>query len=176
MQKTTIKTLGIKLCFIAASTWLLFSCSEEDEVTPVTNLSLEATASASSTYYGYSADNINDGDTNTEVGPKSSWTNSNSSTDSGKLPQWVMLDFGTEKSFSRIELYTSEDYLIQDYQLQYFDGVAWQTIEDVTDNTFLIRSHTFDKIISSKVRLYGTKGPDNQSVYVRVNELEVWTE
>ncbi len=58
--------------------------------------------------------------------------------------------------------------------LQYWDGAEWQTISEITGNTFLIRSHTFDEITSSKVRVLGTKGPDIQTIYVRINELQVW--
>ncbi|MEM1137776.1 MAG: discoidin domain-containing protein [Bacteroidota bacterium] len=172
MKKTLVKGL-----FILSMSFFIFSCSEDDDesIDPNSiNLSLNATVSASSTFDGYSPDNVIDDDLNTTVGAEYSWSNNHSPSNDITLPQWIALDFGSDKTFSRVELYSSEDFIIQDYQLQYWDGNDWQLIREITGNTSLVRSHTFDEVTSSKVRVLGTRGPSNQTIYVRINELQVW--
>ncbi len=138
------------------------------------NYALTAVATASSTFVEYSVDNINDGDTSTAVGSEYSWTNDHSSPE-GKLPQWVELDFGVKKTFTKIVLYSSSgEHIIQDFQIQYWDGANWATIETVVGNTEVISTYTFDAIESAKVRVYATKGSVYQAWFARINELEVW--
>lgn len=143
------------------------------EVAPSVNYALGATVHASSTYGSYSPDNINDGDT--EVTPSSdhSWTNDFYAPD-GKLPQWIALDLGEVKEFTKIVLYTSIGYEMQDYQIQYWDGDGYVDIESVVGNTNTTNTYNFEAIQSRYVRVYATKGSTTQAWFARVNELEVW--
>jgi len=133
-----------------------------------TNFSIGATASASNTDTGngYAASKINDGSATTDF---SGWANS------GGAPDWVQLDFGANKTFSRVELYTTTGYEIRDYQIQYWNGTAWVTAVSITGNTSNHRTHTFTAVTGSKIRVYGTSGPTIQPSYVRVDELEVYS-
>lgn len=139
------------------------------------NLAIAGVARASTTFPGYSASKINDGDNNTAVGGSNSWVNAHTSLPSnGRLPQWVQLDFGTNRTFSRVDVYTSSGYPLRDYQIQYRSGSSWITLANITGNTSTQRVHTFSSKTGRYIRVYATKGPNNQSIYARVNELEVY--
>jgi hypothetical protein len=135
------------------------------------NLAIEATASASTTYSGYSVERINDGSVNTSLGEDYSWTN----LDVPELLQWVELDWVNNKTFNRVELYTSNGYEIRDYQIQYWNGTSWVDLFTAeTGNTSVHRTHTFTAVTGSKIRLIGNSGPVHQTSHYRVNELEVY--
>jgi hypothetical protein len=155
---------------------MISSCSDDsnDETLNTVNLAVGASTSASSTFSGYLASKINDGNKSTTLGGDDSWTNNHNPSASVTLPQWVELDFGKSISFSKVVLYTSEGYEIQDYKIQYFDSQNWITVTDIVGNTLVERTHSFSKVTGEKLRVYGTKGPSVQTIYVRVNELEVY--
>jgi len=135
------------------------------------NYAREATASASNTdtANGYAAAKVNDGAATTDW---SGWA-----TDGTPLPQWVELDFGSAKTFSRVELYTTNGYEIRDYEIQYWNGSTWvNCLPAITGNVFDHRTHTFEPVTSSKLRIVGTSGPVIQPDYVRINEIEVFSE
>lgn len=135
------------------------------------NFARDAAASASNTdtANGYAADKINDGAATTDW---SGWA-----TDGTPLPQWVQLDFGSAKTFSRVELYTTTGYAIKDYQIQYWNGSAWvDCLPAITGNTFDHRTHTFSSVTGSKLRIVGTSGPAIQPEYIRINEIEVYSD
>ena len=138
------------------------------------NLALNATATAQSSFSGYSPTRVNDGSTNTLVGGTHSWANGHTYTADGRLPQWLQLDFGQVEVLSKAVVYTSQGYEIKDYDIQVWTGSAWSTVVSVRGNTSVNRPHSFSPIYGSKLRVMGLRGPDNQSVYVRVNELEVY--
>jgi|GEM_PF-3467472 len=138
------------------------------------NLALTATATAQSSYPGYSPSRVKDGNTNTQVGGAYSWANGHTYTNDGRLPQWLQLDFGAVKALSKVVLYTSQGYEIKDYDVQVWTGSSWSTVVSIRGNTSVKRTHNFSLIYGSKLRVKGIRGPDNQSVYVRVNELEVY--
>lgn len=143
----------------------------EIEVYNSDNLALGAAASASTTYAGYAPGRINDGSTDTTVTAPNAWANDGV----GALPQWVQLDFGTSRTFNRVELFTSAGYEIRDYELQYWSGSTWlDATGAVTLNTATRRLHLFNSITASKVRLLGNSGPNVQTAFVRVNELRIF--
>jgi hypothetical protein len=137
-----------------------------------TNLALTATASASSTYSGYSASKVNDGSEDTTVGPSYSWSNT------GAVPAWVELDWSSATSFNRIELYTSTGYEISDFELQYWDGSSWVDVANVTRNTADHLTYVFPTVTSTKIRVLGTVGGGGplQVSFTRVNELEAYND
>ncbi len=140
---------------------------------PPRNLAPHAKASASSTYPGYSAKRANDGSTNRTVGGAHSWTNYHSA--GGSLPEWLKLDFRKAINFSQVRLYTSNGYPIKDYKIQYSNnGVSWSTASTVTGNTSTIRTSNFSRKYARYIRINASKGPDNQSVYARINEIQVY--
>jgi hypothetical protein len=134
------------------------------------NLAIGAHASASSTYGGYNAYNVNDTSTDTTVGGPYSWTNAAD----GYLPQWLELDFGVLKTFSAVDLYTSAGYEIKDYSIQYWNGFGWIDLVHEVGNTQVQRWHSFSTVSASKVRVVGWSGPDVQPHYVRINEFRVY--
>jgi hypothetical protein len=138
------------------------------------NLALRATALAQSTYGGYAAARINDGSRSTDLGGASSWTNAHQSAADGLLPQWIQLDFGSSKSFDRVDLLTTSTYPLKNYELQFWDGSIWRHLLDVVGNTASFRSHSFPPINASKLRVICKSGPDSQPSYGRINELEVY--
>lgn len=141
------------------------------------NLALGAVSSASSTFcwgtgeHCYSASRINDGDASTLLGGNHSWANDEHTS----LPQWVELDFQGLTTFRRIELYTTAGYEMQNYSLEGWDGSAWVVLVSVTGNTQAHRTHVLPVSVSyPKLRVVGKLGPSHQTVYVRVNEVEVY--
>ncbi|HYN97419.1 MAG TPA: discoidin domain-containing protein [Pilimelia sp.] len=135
------------------------------------NLARSGIASASTTYPGYAPSKVNDGSTNTTVGGAYSWANANGA----RMPQWVQVDFGVEKTFRRLVVYTSATYPIQDFDVQVWNGAGYVTVQPVRGNTQA--SMTIDlgfPRTSRLVRINGLRGPSHQPQYVRVNELEVY--
>ncbi len=140
------------------------------------NLAIAAIVAASSTYpySGYAASRVNDGSRDTALGGAASWVNADSSAPNGFLPQWVQLDFGTNKTFSRVVVYTSAGYPIQDFKIQIYNGFSWVDVASVVGNTALTVTVPFAPQTARLVRILGTKGPNIQPQYVRVNEFEVY--
>jgi hypothetical protein len=141
---------------------------------PCANLARNAAVEAQSIFPGYALAHVTDGDRSTTLGSEHSWSNDNEPPD-GKLPQWFDLDFGRPRAVSRVELYTSEDYIIQDYDLLYWDETAWRTILTITGNPVLHRTHEFPMVATSRLRILCRRGPTNQSYYARLNEVEVYS-
>ncbi|HEX6872258.1 MAG TPA: discoidin domain-containing protein [Micromonosporaceae bacterium] len=137
------------------------------------NLALAALAAASSTYSGYSPARVNDGSRDTRVGGAYSWANGYGTWPPG-VPEWVQLDFGTNKTFSRVVVYTSQGYEIRDFDIQVWNGTTWVTVSTVVGNTATSVTLTFAPQTSRLVRVLGHSGPTSQPGYVRVNEFEVY--
>jgi hypothetical protein len=137
-----------------------------------TNLALAATVSASSTYSGYSPARVNDGSRSTALGGSNSW--SNSGYGSGYPPQWIQLDFGVNRTFSQVVVYTTAGYELRDYRIETWNGFSWSTVLTVTGNTATQRTHNFPARTSRLVRIVTLSGPTHQPGFTRVNELEVY--
>jgi hypothetical protein len=131
-----------------------------------------ATASAQTTFSGYSAAHVNDGDRSTVQDQSVSWAN-DWNPPSVVLPQWFQIDFGATKTFSRIDIYGSTGYEIQDYDLQYWNGASWIDILQVRGNVDVHVVHQFAAVTGSKIQIIGRKGPNVQTIYTRLNEVEV---
>lgn len=139
------------------------------------NYALGALTAASTTYPGYSPAKVNDGDRSTALGGGSSWAN-NSGVWPPTQPQWVQLDFGVNRTFRRIVVYTTATYAISDFDIQYWNGVTWVTPAGgvVTGNTAAQVTVTIPATTSRLVRVLGRQGPAHQPGFVRVNEFEVY--
>jgi hypothetical protein len=140
------------------------------------NIARSATASASSSYSGYSPQRANDGSQSTALGGAYSWSNAHIYGPNGVLPQWLQLDFGTLKTFSKVEIYTTASYPISAYDVQYWDAGAgvWRTVVVVNNNTSAHVVHTFGAVTSRIVRIWCRRGPAIQPQHVRLNEVEVY--
>ena len=138
------------------------------------NYALQATVSAESTFPGYSVLKIKDGSRNTTVGPSYSWANNHPA--GGTLPESVFLKFGTLKNIERIDIYTSSGYALQNYTIQFrtTPAASWLTLVTVVGNTLVSRSHTFAPVNLLEVQIICQLGPANQTVYGRLNEVELY--
>lgn len=150
--------------------------SQETFALPTTsvNYAPEATVSAESTYPGYSVLKIKDKIRTTTVGPSYSWANNFPA--GGKLPESVFLKFTSLKTVDRIDIYTSSGYALQNYTIQYRvtpTGV-WKNLVVVTGNTSIIRTHTFTAVNLLEVQIICQLGPPNQTIYGRLNEVEIY--
>jgi hypothetical protein len=135
------------------------------------NLALSAIVAASSTYSGYSPARANDGSQSTNLGGAYSWANA------AYPPQWIQLDFGTPKTFSKVVIYTSAGYPIRDFDIEVWNGSNWVTVDSVPNNTSLVITRNITLPGGNPVRLvriWARSGPTHQPGYVRVNEFEVY--
>ena len=133
------------------------------------NAALVATATASSTYANYSPTYVNDGDEST-LQTYATWCNDWPVT----FPQWLQLDFPTERVIGRVEMFTSKDYAIMAYDIAAWDGNQWNVLTSVTGNSSLHNTLTFTPVRTSKLRLVANGGSQKQAGYARVNELEAY--
>lgn len=138
------------------------------------NYAPQATVTGESTYPGYSVQKIKDGSRNTTVGPSYSWANNFPA--GGKLPESVFLKFSSLKSVDRIDIYTSSGYALQNYTIQYRVTTtgSWINLVVVTGNTSVVRSHTFATVNLLEVQIICQLGPNNQTIYGRLNEVEIY--
>ncbi len=142
------------------------------------NLATASKVSASSTYCSglpggslcYDVGNVIDSDVRTNVGGQYSWANNG-----GGMPQWVELDFVGERDISQIELYTSAGYPIRDFDIQSWNGGGWTTqyVETGNTSTSWVQP-VFPFITTTRLRVLGRSGPNNQPGYVRINEIKVY--
>lgn len=103
--------------------------------------------------------------------------------------QWLEVDFSGSKTISGIDVYTPRDnypdqsdptstetftlYGATSYNLQYWDGAAWQGVPgaSVTGNNLVRRSFAFAPVTTAKIRLNVTAGAGGVA---RITELEAW--
>jgi len=96
---------------------------------------------ASSSWPGYGPELVTDGSEETRWNAK----------DGTSGDQWLEIDFGEKRGFDRVAITEVFDR-ITSYSVQYLDGSKWANCADGT--TLGDKSITFDKVTSSKVRLY----------------------
>jgi hypothetical protein len=118
----------------------------------------------------YSAFRVNDRSRDTALSSSQSWTNAQGAA----LPQWVELNLGQYQVIDSATVYSSSGGVVQNYDLEVYDGWGWLPVAHVTGNTLVQRSHTFTPIAAKKFRLMGYVGSATQPGYIRVNELELY--
>ena len=106
------------------------------------NVLAKANASATSTFSGYNPLRAVDGDRNTGLGPEYSWANARETDTTPALPASLQIGLATPSLIEQILVYSSADWEIRDYGLEYFDGIRWDTIERVRGNTQTVREHS----------------------------------
>ncbi|HEX6345690.1 discoidin domain-containing protein [Umezawaea sp.] len=137
------------------------------------NLACGSTASASSTYTGYSASRVNDCKRDTTLGAPHSWSNA-AGTYPPSNPEWVQVDFGVTKTVRRAVVHTTASYPIRDFDVQVWNGVTYLTVASVRGNTSPSATVTFADRSTRLVRVLAHSGPTHQPGFARVNELEVY--
>jgi hypothetical protein len=128
------------------------------------NLATGSTVTASSTDAGngYSAAKAIDGD----KGDFKGWSSA------GVVPQWLLADFGVNKTYDKVVLNTTTGYLLKDYDIQYWDGTNYITAAQVRNNTVKAVTTTFTAVTSSRIRINCITG--DQWGLARIDELEVY--
>lgn len=140
------------------------------------NYARTATVGVSSTFNrdGYSKDRVNDGSRSTDLGGPHSWSNA-AGTWPGNQTEWVALDFGFNRTFQRVVVYTTASLPIRDYDIQVLSSTfGWRSIASVRDNTQPVVTSTFPMQTQRQVRILALKGPNDQPGFVRINEFEVY--
>jgi hypothetical protein len=129
--------------------------------------------SAQSTYPGYSAQKVVDGNTSTALGGASSWANAHDSAANGRLPQWFQVELAEARQIEGINLYTTSGYQLKSFDIDAWDGTSWRTLVQTRDNHQNVVSYSVTPFKASKIRVTCLSGPNNQSIYARLNELEI---
>jgi hypothetical protein len=148
-----------------------------------------AFASASSTYsLSYQASSTINGDRKGV-----NWNNNGGWNDVGPpntFPDWLQVDFEGSKTINEIDVFTLQDnlaspteptetmtfslYGLTGYEVQYWNGTAWQNIPggSVTGNNLVWRKFTFTPLTTSKIRILTNASVDG---YSRIVEVEAYT-
>jgi hypothetical protein len=118
----------------------------------------------------------NDGKTNFNAAPHNRWT----SFESPNETDWLAIDFGQEKTVSRVELAIYDDrggvQAPSDYKIEYFDGRDWQSVKE-RDRTPArpaggqYNEVRFEPVTAAKVRVIFTHNGKARS---GVSEILVW--
>jgi hypothetical protein len=137
------------------------------------NLALTATATAETTFPGYSAANAIDGDRSTALGELDSWAN-DWEPPTIAFPQWFDIELGGEQSVARVDVYTTNDYRMSEYDLSVRAGGEWVLVAAVTANTNVLVSHAFSPVMTDAVRILVKRGPEHQFNHARLNEVEIY--
>jgi hypothetical protein len=90
------------------------------------------------------------------------------------LPQWLDLAWPTARAVSRVDLYTTEEYELRDFDVQTWDGTAWKTVASVRGNVSTQVSAWLPEVVVDRLRILSLAGPDRQPHHARINELEVY--
>lgn len=126
----------------------------EPSVAPEFNLALIADVRVSSG--GASAHYLTDGVLNTN----SRWMSSGTET----YPQWAELDFRDDYTLSKIR-YRQYAENTDAYNVQVWNGTAWQTVASSGANTNLTIEVQFTPVVGSKVRFNVLSGSTYQKIY-----------
>ncbi|MBW7457373.1 discoidin domain-containing protein, partial [Paenibacillus sepulcri] len=153
-----------------------FSLVNTDRSTPLppqtgdsdVNLALNKPVTASSTLgSAYSPSYVTDGNADTTNGLE--WA-----ADVSQEPQWVVIDFGTNTAFNRVEFYTRTGYELKEYEIQYWNGTGWTNLMNkISDHTSDHHSYVFKTVTGAKLRIYMTEGSVQQDV-ARIVEAEAY--
>ena len=112
----------------------------------------------------------------------------NDATDNS-FPDWLQVDFAGNQTISEIDVFSVQDafwdpgeptpamtftqYGLRDFEVQYWNGAAWQTIPEavVTNNSQVWRQFTFAPITTSHIRIVVSRTVDGWS---RIAEVEAY--
>ena len=145
----------------------------------VGNVAPYAFADASSTFcsnesddtHCYYPERVNDTNLSTQLGGLYSWVNN---PDDSRLPQVVELAWRYPVTINSIDIYTTEGYIIRDYDIEYSNGEGWSTLISVTDNTETYRSLAVATVTTYQLRVVAKEGSLAQPQHARINEIVVF--
>jgi F5/8 type C domain/Secretion system C-terminal sorting domain len=160
---TATTSSRLRINCITGDQFALARIDELEIYAPNTNLASGATVSASSTDFnnGYSPAKAIDGN----KGDFAGWASG------AGVPQWFLLDFGSDKTFNKVVLNTTTGYLLEDYDIESWNGSAYVMVAQVRNNTVKEVSTTFTAVTSSRLRINCITG--DQFSLARIDEIEV---
>lgn len=129
-------------------------------------------ASETSSLHCYYPYRVNDTKLSTALGGLYSWVNNNL-TDT-KLPQYVALSWLSPVTINSVDIYTTDGYILRDYDIEYREGEGWATLVSITDNTQAHRTHPVSTVTTSELRVVAKEGSLLQPQHARVNEIVVF--
>jgi F5/8 type C domain len=143
-------------------------------------------ASASSSYGGaYPVSAINNGE---RAG--AGWCSGGGWADAtnNAYPDWVQVTFSGQQTIDQVVVYTVQDnwaspvepddtstfasWGVSGFQVQAWNGSAWNTVATVTGNNLVKRQVMFPSVTTDRVRVNVTSALGG---YSRITELEAWT-
>jgi len=131
----------------------------------VLNIAPNATVSASTTDTGngYSTAKAVDGNT-------ADWSGWASLVG---VPQWLQLTWSNTQNINKVDLHTTSGYYLKDYDIEYWNGSAWQVAASVRNNTQKLTTSTFPNVSTSQLRINCITA--DQTSYCRIDELSVYS-
>lgn len=138
------------------------------QVCDTPNLARAGNAVGHSTYPGYSAQRVNDGNRSTDLGGQASWVNDRGQT------MTLDLFLPSAANIDRVQFFTTRGYEAIAYDIQLRIGGSWTTVHSVRGNTGVSRDDRFAPRLTDAVRIVGITGSAAQAFYFRINELEVY--
>ena len=120
----------------------------------------------------YSVSRVNDTNLSTQLGGLYSWVNENPRI--VPLPQSVELAWKYPVTINSIDIYTTEGYILRDYDIEYSEGEGWSTLISVEDNTEVYRSLAVPTVTTYQLRVIAKEGSLAQSQHARINEIVVF--
>jgi hypothetical protein len=146
-------------------------------------------ATASSSYSGYPAAAVNNGDRlGVNLGAGGVWADNTAAT----FPDWVQVTFNGPKSVSEIDVFTLQDkftspvvptagqifnlYGIKNFDVQYWNGTGWTTVPggSITNNNLVWKKITLASPVTTnqiRVLVNGSSYP-----YSFITEVEAWSD
>jgi len=120
----------------------------------------------------YDATHVYDTSLSDEPSVLESWVNDDSS--NTKLPQSVSINWDSLVSIDSVDIYSSNGYVMRDYDIEYLDGESWITLASIVDNTEVHRTHATPTVMTYALRVVAKKGSVKQPQYARINEIVVF--
>jgi len=112
-------------------------------------------------------------------GDTTDWTGWSVSASFDVDPHWLDLNWAAPVSVNRIVLFTNSAengaYALRAYDIQYWNGTAYQTVASVEGNKDPKLTSTFPSITTTRIRIL-CKDPDSASKWYRINEVEVYND
>src|SRR5688572_342262 len=154
---------------------------------PRYNLALAKTATASSHWAGWGPSSTVNGDRKSlNAGSNGGWVDAGPAQ---SFPDWLQVDFGTNKVINEIDVFTLQDnyaspaepteamsfsqWGLTGFEVQYWNGLTWITVPGgaVMGNNKIWRKFTFSPVTTSKIQVRTTASVDG---YSRITEVEAY--
>ncbi len=150
----------------------VWPCWNSENMIYQSNKALWSNVSVKTTYPGYSISNIIDGSNSTSLGGSNSWVNNKGST---LAEREITLEWDHDLYFSKVNIYTTIGYELQEYEILFHDGITWQSLYHLKNNTLATKRHVFPSIYKTrKLMIRPLRGSVRQPGYARINEIEVF--